>query len=189
MHYNSSFPNELTSDANPNRNVIDHYKAFSDSFIKNDLHDKSFDLDVIAENFAYDFNIATLVRNSNAFRARKVFITGNKRWDRRGAVGTYKYTPVEHVANPEDFYKKTAAKRSLIVVDNIPSASDLFSFSWPTGPISLLFGQEQIGVSNLALKYATSVVYIPQQGSVRSLNVGTSSGIILYEHLRFRSLQ
>lgn len=188
MHYNTSFPDELTSDSGVNRNVIDHYKAFSDSFIKNDLYEKSFDLEIIAENFAYDFNIATLVRNSNAFRARKVFITGNKRWDRRGAVGTYKYTPVEHVSDPEDFYKKTSDRRSLIIVDNIPSASELFSFSWPAGPVSLLFGQEQVGVSNLALKYAEHVVYIPQQGSVRSLNVGTASGIVLYEHLRFRTL-
>jgi tRNA G18 (ribose-2'-O)-methylase SpoU len=188
MAHNPDFPDVLTSDPHPNRNVIDHYKAFSDSFIRDDLFNKSFDLEVIAENFAYDFNIATLVRNANAFKARKVWLTGNKRWDRRGAVGTHNYTPVEHVSNAESFYKKTSKNRSLIVIDNIESSVDLFSFTWPTGPVSLVFGQESIGVSNLVLKYAHSVVSIPQQGSVRSLNVGTSSGILLYEFMRFKSL-
>lgn len=188
MFSNPDFPNVLTSETDPNRNVIDHYKAFSDSFIRDDLFNKSFDLEVIAENFAYDFNIATLVRNANAFKARKVWLTGNKRWDRRGAVGTHNYTPVEHVVNAEGFYKKTSTTRTLIVVDNIPSSVDLFSFTWPSTPISLVFGQESIGVSNLVLKYAHSVVSIPQQGSVRSLNVGTSSGIVLYDFMRFKSL-
>lgn len=188
MFSNPDFPDNLTNEPNPNRNVIDHYKAFDEAFIREDLYSKSFDLEVVAENFAYDFNIATLVRNSNAFKARKVYITGNKRWDKRGAVGTHNYTHVEHVVNPENFYKKKAKERILIAVDNIESSIDLFSWVWPSEPVTLVFGQESIGVSNLALKYAKHVIAIPQQGSVRSLNVGTSSGIILYDFMRDMSL-
>jgi len=46
----------------------------------------------------------------------------------------------------------------------------------------MIFGQESIGVSNNALSRAGDVVYIPQIGSTRSINVGTASGIALYDY-------
>ena len=35
----------------------------------------------------------------------------------------------------------------------------------------------------MALGMADDVVYIPQLGSVRSLNVGTASGIVMYDYV------
>ena len=46
----------------------------------------------------------------------------------------------------------------------------------------MLFGEEQRGLSKEALALADHVVYIPMWGSVRSLNVGTSSGIAMYDY-------
>lgn len=48
----------------------------------------------------------------------------------------------------------------------------------------MIFGQEQIGVSPTALKLAEHVVFIPQFGSTRSINVGVSSGIAMYDYVR-----
>jgi tRNA G18 (ribose-2'-O)-methylase SpoU len=45
-----------------------------------------------------------------------------------------------------------------------------------------MFGEEQRGLSPEALALADEVVYIPMTGSVRSLNVGTASGIAMYDY-------
>ena len=44
----------------------------------------------------------------------------------------------------------------------------------------MLFGEEGTGLTDKALKIADYCIEIPQYGSVRSLNVGTSSGILMY---------
>ncbi len=50
------------------------------------------------------------------------------------------------------------------------------------GFISLIFGQEQVGVPQELLQIANDTVYIAQYGSVRSLNVGTASGVVMYDY-------
>jgi tRNA G18 (ribose-2'-O)-methylase SpoU len=69
---------------------------------------------------------------------------------------------------------------SPVVMDNVPGSVDIREFEWPENPL-MIFGQEQIGVSPLALEAADHVVYIPQMGSTRSLNVGVASGIAMYD--------
>lgn len=186
MSVNPDFPDEITSPDYPadRRNIIDHYRYWTQEAICEDLVKTAYPVEVVAENFAHDFNIATLVRNANAFNMKAVHMVGRKQWDRRGAVGTYHYTPVHYHTDAERFYESLHKEGvPVIVFDNVEGAEPLPSFVWPEGRIAVVFGQESIGVSNLALKYATHVVEIPQRGSVRSLNVGTSSGIVLYDYM------
>jgi tRNA G18 (ribose-2'-O)-methylase SpoU len=46
----------------------------------------------------------------------------------------------------------------------------------------MIFGQEQIGIPKEVLDMCDDVVYIRQFGTVRSLNVGTASGIVMYDY-------
>jgi tRNA G18 (ribose-2'-O)-methylase SpoU len=62
-----------------------------------DLDDKRFNYSVVCCNIGNDFNIATVIRNANAFLAQEVVIYGNKKYDRRGTVGTHHYTNFRHV--------------------------------------------------------------------------------------------
>jgi tRNA C32,U32 (ribose-2'-O)-methylase TrmJ len=48
----------------------------------------------------------------------------------------------------------------------------------------MVFGEEGVGLTAETLKIADYSVEIPQYGSVRSLNVGTSSGILMYSFLQ-----
>ena len=49
--------------------------------------------------------------------------------------------------------------------------------------VVMVFGQEQIGIpQDILLDLCDDVVYIKQYGSVRSLNVGTASGIAMYDY-------
>jgi tRNA G18 (ribose-2'-O)-methylase SpoU len=55
------------------------------------------------------------------------------------------------------------------------------SFVWPKNTL-MCFGQEQMGLPPEIIDRCQNVVYIKQYGSVRSLNVGTASGIAMYDY-------
>lgn len=55
-----------------------------------------------------------------------------------------------------------------------------------TGPIAILMGSEEDGISPEYLKRADVRVKIPMTGQIQSLNVSVASGIILFEALRQR---
>lgn len=47
--------------------------------------------------------------------------------------------------------------------------------------LAVWFGSEAIGISDLAVERSEMCVSIPMFGMIESLNLGTSSGIVLYE--------
>ena len=55
-----------------------------------------------------------------------------------------------------------------------------------TGPIALVLGSEDTGVSPENLRICSHLVSIPQFGSIGSLNVSVAAGIIIYEAVRGR---
>ena len=50
-----------------------------------------------------------------------------------------------------------------------------------TGPVALVIGSEEKGVSNKILGIADQMVRIPQLGKVESLNVSVAAGVLCYE--------
>lgn len=52
------------------------------------------------------------------------------------------------------------------------------------GPVAIIMGSEEDGVSNDILKMADIKAKIPMRGTISSMNVGVSAGIILYERIR-----
>ncbi len=64
-------------------------------------------------------------------------------------------------------------------------AGDLFSLDL-TGPVALVFGNEQRGVSEDARQKADGGMIIPMMGMVQSLNISVACAVSLYEVLRQR---
>lgn len=174
------------------RNIIDHYHYWDHEAIMADLDTKRNNFTVICANVENDFNISTVIRNSNAFLANEVWIYGRKQYDRRGTVGTHLYTKFRHVKTIDDISHQIAdlKKRNgenihVVCIDNIPNSHNITNFLWGNGTnahVVMIFGQEQIGVPKELIEICDDVVYIPQYGSVRSLNVGTASGIAMYDY-------
>lgn len=54
------------------------------------------------------------------------------------------------------------------------------------GPIALVMGGEENGISNEVLKLADQLVRIPLKGEIASLNVSVAAGIVTFEALRQR---
>lgn len=53
-----------------------------------------------------------------------------------------------------------------------------------TGPIAILMGSEEDGISPEYLKMATHKAAIPLHGNIASLNVSVAAGVVLYEAVR-----
>ncbi len=168
------------------RNVRDEFKNNTIEEIKEILEKSAFPGAVLMEHWNGDFNISTLVRNANAFNISKVFYIGRKRWDKRGAVGTYHYTPVEHLITIDDLLKLKKYYTFVSMDNNIVNKPifQLNEFDWNRleKPPLIIFGEEGEGVTSTVLEWSDYIVEIPQFGSVRSLNVGTSSGIVMYDY-------
>jgi tRNA G18 (ribose-2'-O)-methylase SpoU len=135
-----------------------------------------------------DFNLGTVVRNANFFGFEKVYyIGGKKQIDRRSTVGTHHYTPMEYYKTEEEFFAAISGVYTPVAVENNIkfTMEPYYSYSYPERTV-LMFGEEQAGLSESILNKCRGVVTIPSDGSVRSLNVGTASGILM-GHLRMLS--
>lgn len=56
-----------------------------------------------------------------------------------------------------------------------------------TGPLALIMGAEDEGVSNHLIRIADGLAKIPMMGEIGSLNVSVASGVVLFEAVRQRS--
>ena len=169
------------------RNIIDHYHYWTHEAILADLDAKRHNFSVLCSNLHNDFNIATVIRNANAFLAKRVILYGSKQYDRRGTVGTHNYTRFIHAKTLEDL-KATLQNLddehrgiTLVGIDNIHNSYPIESYEWRKDTHYVLaLGQEQLGLPDEVKRMCDKYLYIKQYGSVRSLNVGTASGIAMY---------
>lgn len=164
------------------RNVSDFYKYWENEAIIADLDNKRNDFVIAVERINGDFNFSTVIRNCNAFLGRMIYRCGKRQYDKRGTVGTHHYEHVEYSENVVDLvnYYRSEGYR-IVAIDNVGEAQDIRSYRWEPKSF-MLFGEEGRGLSKEAIELADDIVYIPQFGSVRSLNIGTASGIAMYDY-------
>jgi tRNA G18 (ribose-2'-O)-methylase SpoU len=165
-------------------NVIDDYKFMMLDEIKADLKTKRAGFTSVFLNLTHDFNKSVGVRNHNAFAGKDIWFVGRKQWDKRGAVGTYHYEDIHYAANWDTFLLHKP-DGPIICVENAGGAKQvsLGSFDLPRNSI-FVYGEEKAGIPEDILNSADYILQIPMFGSVRSLNVSVSSGIIMYEYRR-----
>jgi tRNA G18 (ribose-2'-O)-methylase SpoU len=166
-------------------NVIDYLKNQPESTIIDYCQRNSISANVAMINIGGDFNLSTMVRNANFFGFSSVYYIGSKKWDRRGSVGTHHYTPMINFSSEEMFIEriKQEKKYDLIAIENnIPlyKTEHLFDFDFDQvkNPV-FVFGEENNGLSDFILDNCKYILHINNYGSVRSLNVGTTSGIVM----------
>jgi len=160
-------------------NVINKYRAWTKDLIKEDLVKHPYA--ICLEHWDGDFNLGTAIRNANAFGAKEVFyLGGKKKWDRRSAVGTHNYTDVKFLNDRDDLNNVRKTYPYLIGIDNIPGAIPVESYTFPSNCL-LIFGEEGLGLTDETIAMCDLLIEITMCGSVRSLNAGTSTGIILHK--------
>jgi len=144
-------------------------------------------------------NIGTVIRNVNALGVEKVYIVDTRKslpddWqdmrERRSlsktSVSAVKWTFVKRFDSTEaclahlDKYGYV----SIVTSPHVKGKTNVYLHEGDyTGPTKLAvwFGNEKRGISPLAVERSAMCVAIPMFGMIESLNLGTSSGIVLYE--------
>jgi tRNA G18 (ribose-2'-O)-methylase SpoU len=159
------------------RNVVDEFKDLPNEEIKKRLQETAFPYAVCFENWINDFNLASGFRNANAFNAQGLYYVGNKKFDRRGMCGIHNYMDIEFLPTIEDLLK-LKNKYIFVGIDNIGNAKPLTDYQWQPNTL-MIFGSEAVGLTPGMQALCQEMVYIPQYGSIRSLNAATASGIVM----------
>ncbi|HTO02514.1 MAG TPA: RNA methyltransferase, partial [Opitutus sp.] len=91
---------------------------------------------------------------------------------------------VEESANVLHWLKEKAIR----TVATTPAAEKLYTDTDLRGPLAIVMGSEQYGLSEFWLKHCDQPVRIPMAGQADSLNVAMATIITLFEAVRQRSL-
>lgn len=181
----SDLPIKTYKEINPldSRNVLDKYKGWTNEEIKKSVKKNSLPFAILMFNLIQDFNFGSLIRSANALGAREVFYFGEKRFDRRGAIGTYNYIDVTYLGSYGDFLK-LREEYSFVALEQNERSVQLNHFDWRTDrkPLILL-GEESCGLSTDVIDLCDHVVEIPQRGSVRSINAAVAASICMFDFI------
>ncbi len=81
---------------------------------------------------------------------------------------------------------KTLAGNGVETIGLSEKANDLLEDYHPSGPVAIVMGDEEKGLSDASLKGCSRLVKIPLKGNVGSLNVSVAAGIALNHITRHR---
>lgn len=144
-------------------------------------------------------NIGTVIRNVNALGVEKAYVIDPRKalpddWqEMRGrkvllstSVSAAKWTFVKRFDSTEACLGHLE-KQGFVSVVTSPHVKGKTNVYLHEGDytqhikLAVWFGNEGRGISKLAVEHAEMCVAIPMFGMIESLNLGTSSGIVLYE--------
>lgn len=102
----------------------------------------------------------------------------------RSSIGTVFSVPVVS-AKAEETLKFLKANK-IVTCATLPQAGQCYAKVDMTGPLAVVMGSEEQGLSEFWQKNCDTAVYIPMKGKSDSLNVSVSAAIVLYEAIRQR---
>lgn len=162
------------------------------------------DLIVVIEDPSDIQNIGTVVRNVNALGAEKVYVVDPRKalpddWQEmreakslsRTSVSAVKWSFVKRFDSTEACIAHLVKNRfvSFVTSPHIKGRNnatlDDVDFS-EHYKLAIWFGNESRGVSDAAIEHSILCVSIPMVGMIESLNLGTTSGIVLYQATKQR---
>ena len=144
-------------------------------------------------------NVGTVVRNVNALGVEKTYIVDPKNrlpddWQdmrernslSKTSVSAIKWSFVKRFDSTEDCLAHLKRNRfiSMVTSPHVKGKRNaiLHEVDYTVHPkLAVWFGNESRGISDLAVEHAELCVSIPMFGMIESLNLGTTSGIVLYE--------
>jgi len=147
-------------------------------------------LQVMLDNVHSSQNLSAVIRSADAvgvldiyyctkenesLRIHKTITQGAHRWTHR-----YRMNDDHKVA----FLKQKKEQGFQVVVTHLEERAVSFRQIDYTKPTLLVMGNEKEGVSPEVVSMADSVIIIPMQGMVQSLNVSVATALILYEAQR-----
>lgn len=143
-------------------------------------------------------NIGTVVRNINALGVEKLYIVDGKKrlpenWEEmrerksllKPSVSAIKWSFVKTFSSTEECIEHLEKKRfiSIATSPHKKGKTNLYlqNGNYTQKRLAVWFGNEARGISNLAVENCKACVQIQMAGIIESMNLATSTGIVLYE--------
>jgi|SRR3569833_78709 len=144
-------------------------------------------------------NIGTVVRNANALGVEKVYVVDPHHslpdeWEElrhrssisKTSVSASKWTFVRRFNSTDECFDYLESKKfkSIVTSPHVKGKTSIFLHEGDYTihhKLAVWFGSEAIGISDRAVERSDMCVCVPMFGMIESLNLGTSSGIVLYE--------
>lgn len=158
----------------------------------------------VIENPSDIQNIGTVIRNANALGVEKVYVVDprhslsddwqelrdNKPISKR-SVSAVKWTFVKRFNSTGECFDHLESNgvRSVVTSPHVKGRTNIYLHEGDFtafNKLAVWFGSEVTGISDAAVARSEMCVSIPMFGMIESLNLGTSSGIVLYEVTRQR---
>lgn len=145
---------------------------------------------LVAETIEKPGNLGSILRSADAVNATGVIIC-NRQTDIfnpnviRASTGAIFSVPVAETSSEEaiEWLRKNGI-RSLAAT---PHTDRIYTDEDLTGPVAIVVGAEQYGLSDYWMSQADLQVVIPMLGKMDSLNVATAATLLLYEAARQRN--
>ncbi len=153
----------------------------------------------VLENPADIKNLGTVIRNVNALGVEKVYVVDSGRslpddWQdlrerksvSKASVSAVKWTFVKRFDGTDECFDYLEKKnfKSIVTSPHVKGKASIFLHEGDYtihSKLAVWFGSESMGISERAVERSEMCVSIPMFGMIESLNLGTSSGIVLYE--------
>jgi TrmH family RNA methyltransferase len=145
---------------------------------------------LIAEGVEKPGNLGALLRTADGAGADAVIVCDsatdlNNPNVIRASIGTLFYLPVAEATTQQAVEFLNA--RGIRMLAATPEASTVYSETDLTGPLAVVVGAEDTGLSEAWKTQAGLKVRIPMLGKNDSLNVSVSAAVLLYEAVRQRN--
>ncbi len=145
------------------------------------------DIYIVLDNLRSGNNIGSIFRTSDAFRVKKLLITGHSavppnREILKTALGACDTVDWEYqesgLASIQNLKSKGIA---CFAIEQVANSISLEKFEYQTDkPIALVFGNEVDGVDQEIINCCDGSIEIPQFGTKHSLNVAVSAGMLIW---------
>jgi len=136
-------------------------------------------------------NVGAIMRTAEAAGATGVIATKDTSdpyspKSLRGAMGSAFRLPLWYGPSYEQVIHWCRERKIRTIAADVEAETNYIDVNWQQS-CALILGPESDGLSDVELKATDQTVKVPMKGSVESLNVGVTAGIVLYEAERQRS--
>ena len=143
-------------------------------------------------------NIGSVIRNVNALGVEKIYVVDSRKslpddWEEfrerkslsKISVSASKWTFVKHFDSTKECLEHLEKNRftSIVTSPHIKGKENfvLHEADYTQTRLAVWFGNESRGVSDIVVERSAFCVSIPMFGMIESLNLATTTGIVLYE--------
>ncbi len=155
------------------------------------------DLTVVLENVHDPHNIGAVLRTCDSVGIKEIYVLYTDpdlarhfiAVGKRSSAGARKWVDVHLFTDAKACFEKVKTQyRHLWSTHLSADACSVYDLDLADS-VALIFGNEHLGLSELALSYSNGNFIIPQMGMAQSLNISVACAVSLYEAYRQRQVK